>query len=114
MKILSIMTIAAGGASEPPGQSEMEAMGAFMAELRSKGGLVDTGGRTPEMLELIVTRKKGGTTIVDGPFSEAKEVVGGFALLDVEDRAEAIAVTNRFLDIMGDATCHLHEVGATP
>ncbi len=59
-----------------------------------------------------IARKAGGYTITDGPFTEAKEVVGGFALLEVSGRDEAIALTRRFLDLVGDATCHLHEVTA--
>jgi len=45
------------------------------------------------------------------PFAEAKEVVGGFALLEVSGRDEAIQITRRFVDHFDDdATCHLHEV----
>lgn len=114
MKILSIMTIAPTAASEPPSQKEIERMGAFMAEMRSSGALIDTGGRMPDMLELIIARKNGNTTITDGPFTETKEVVGGYALLEVKDREEAIGLTNRFLDLVGSGTCHLHEVGPPP
>ena len=114
MRILSVMTLAASDASKPPTQEEMEKMGSFAAELRSSGVLIDTGGRIPNMLELTVARKNGKTTITDGPFTEAKEVVGGFALLEVKDRDDAIALTNRFLDLVGNATCHLHEVDMAP
>lgn len=88
----------------------MEKMDAFVTELRSKGVLIDTGGRMPDHLEMVVSRKNGKTTITDGPFSESKEIVGGYALMEFQNRDEAIAITNRFLDIVGDATCHLHEV----
>jgi hypothetical protein len=111
VKILSVMTIAPSAASGPPTQEEMENMGALIAEMRGSGVLLDTGGRMPNMLELAVARKDGKTTITDGPFTEAKEIVGGYALLDVKDRDEAIALTTRFLDLVGNATCHLHEVG---
>ena len=114
MKILSVMTIAPSVASDPPSQTEIELMDAFLEEMRGNGVLVDTGGRRPDMLELRMARANGNTTVTDGPFTEGKEVVGGFALLEVKDRAEAIALTNRFLDIMGDGTCHLHEVMETP
>jgi hypothetical protein len=82
--------------------------------MRAKGALIDTGGRDNEMLELSVARKNGRTTVTDGPFAESKEVVGGFALLDVKDRADAIAWTNRFLEVLGEGTCYLHEVSPTP
>lgn len=114
MKFLSVMTIDPAAAGEPPSQEEIQRMGEFIAEMKSKGVLIDTGGRMPEMLELRVARKNGTTTITDGPFTEAKEVVGGFALFDAKDRDDAVAWTNRFLDLIGNATCHLHEVDCTP
>ena len=114
MKILSIMTIPRASAEGMPGQEEIERMNAFIEEMRNKGVLVDTGGRSPEMFELIMSRDGTKTTTTDGPFSEAKEVVGGYALMDVKDEAEAIALTERFLAIIGTGSCHLHEVGPTP
>jgi hypothetical protein len=82
--------------------------------MRAKGALVDTGGRDADMLELSIVRKNGKTTVTDGPFAESKEVVGGFALLEVKDRDDAIAWTNRFLDVLGSGKCYLHEVSSTP
>jgi hypothetical protein len=114
MKVLSIMTIAPSAASGPPTQEQIENMGALIAEMRGDGVLIDTGGRMPNMLELTVARNNGRTTITDGPFTEAKEVVGGYALLEVKDRDDAIALTNRFLALVGNATCHLHEVESSP
>ena len=114
MKILSIMTVTPSASSGPPTQEEMENMGALIAEWRSNGVLLDTGGRMPNMLELTMARRDGKTTITDGPFTESKEVVGGYALLEVKDRDEAIALMNQFLDLIGNATCHLHEVGDSP
>jgi hypothetical protein len=113
MRILSVMTFAPETAA-PPTQEDMERMGALIAEWRGSGVLIDTGGRMPGMLELAVARKDGKTTVTDGPFTETKEVVGGYALLEVKDRDEAIALTERFLGFIGNATCHLHEVEAAP
>jgi hypothetical protein len=64
----------------------------------------------PGSLEMKIARRGGTYTVTDGPFAEAKEVVGGFAPLEVSGRDEAIALTRRFLDLVGDATCQLHEV----
>src|SRR6202011_5180025 len=80
VKILSILMTNPAAAATPPTEAEMERMGAFITELRSKGVLVDTGGRMPGMLELTMARRNGQTTVTDGPFAEAKEVVGGFAM----------------------------------
>lgn len=111
MKILSIFTLDSTTA-QPPSQPNIERMEAFIAELRSKGALIDTGGVMDGLLELQVTRKGADYTVTDGPFTESKEIVGGYALLEVADREEAIDLTQRFLDIVGDAKCHLHQVSS--
>jgi hypothetical protein len=67
------------------------------------------------MLELKVARRNGQSTVTDGPFAEAKEVIGGYAVLEVKDRDDAVAWTNRFLDVIGDGTtCYVREVFSPP
>lgn len=95
-----------------PTQEDFETMGAFISEMKAKGVLIDTGGALPGSLECRVARKNGKDTVTDGPFAESKEVVGGFALMEVADREEAILWTHRFLDLVGDATCEMHEVSS--
>lgn len=114
MRFISILTFGRGANphEDPQTPAKMEQL---VAELRADGTLIDTGGRNSEMLEFAITRKNGRTTVTDGPFAESKEVVGGYALLELEDREDAIAVTTRFLEVLGaDATCYLHEVSAVP
>lgn len=115
MKFISIVTVdPTAHPHTSPSPETMERMGKLIAEMRAEGALIDTGGRTPDMLELSVSRKNGSTTVIDGPFAESKEVVGGFALFDAKDRTDAVAWTERFLDVLGDGTCYLHEVSPTP
>ena len=95
-----------------PTQEDFERMGRFIEEMKSEGVLIDTGGAMPGSLELRYSRKNGKDTVTDGPFAESKEVVGGFALFEVANREEALHWTRRFLDLVGDATCELHEVSA--
>jgi hypothetical protein len=109
MRVLSIWSFDPS-TKQPPTPQQMQQMGALIAELRSTGVLVDTGGAMEGSLELRYSRKNGKDTITDGPFAEAKEVVGGFALFEVANREEALAFTRRFLDVAGDGTCELHEV----
>jgi len=90
----------------------MERMGTLIDEFRRKGALIDTGGAIPGSLEMKIARQGDTYSITDGPFVEAKEVVGGYALLEVSGRYEPIAFTRRFLDLVGNATCHLHEVSS--
>jgi len=111
MKVLSVLTFPPGSNDRPPTQEEMERMGAFADRMMAEGILLHTGGRSPDMLELVVARTGDTSVVTDGPFTEAKELVGGYALLEVRDRAHAIEVTDRFLDLVGKpATCHLHEI----
>jgi len=111
MKVLSVLTFPPGSNDRPPTQEEMERMGAFAGRMMAEGILLHTGGRSPDMLELVVARTGDTSVVTDGPFTEAKELVGGYALLEVRDRAHAIEVTDRFLDLVGKpATCHLHEI----
>lgn len=111
MRILSILTHDLATMRQP-GPEDFERMGRLIAEMKAKGALIDTGGAMDGSLELRVARRNGKDTITDGPFAESKEVVGGFALLEVADRDEAIEWTRRFLDLVGDASCELHEVSS--
>lgn len=114
MKVLSIMTLDPER-NGPPDQGEIERMERLIVEMRAKGVLLDTGGRPGDMLEFKVARKNGRSTVTDGPFAEAKEVVGGYALLEVKDYDDAIVWTDRFLDVTGDGvTCYVREVISPP
>ena len=113
MRILSILTRPAS-APRVPTPEEIERGSAIISELASVGSLVDAGGTWPGLLEMQITRRAGDYSIVDGPFSEAKEVVGGYVLIEVPDREAAIALTRRILDASGDGTCHLHEIIEAP
>ena len=109
MRILSYTTLNPESV-KPPTADEFEKMGAFINELRERGILVETGGAVGDMFEVHVARKDGKTTITDGPFTESKEVVGGYAVMDVADKEQALEITHRFLDLIGEGTCHIHEV----
>jgi len=114
MKVLSIMTLD-GDRSGAPEPDEIERMERLIAEMRAKGVLLDTGGRPGDMLEFKVARKNGRSTVTDGPFAETKEVVGGYAVLEVDGYDDAIAWTDRFLDVIGDGvTCYVREVVSPP
>jgi hypothetical protein len=111
MKFVSIWKPEATVWSAPPDEKQMAAMGQLIGELMSAGVLLDTGGVTDGGSSLRVERSNGKVTVTDGPFTETKELVGGFAIFKVNSREEAIALTQRFLEIAGDGTSELHEVG---
>lgn len=106
MKILSLKPPDAAAATSPS-EEQMKAMFDLINEMKSKGVLLSTGGHSPDTLEITVTRSNGQVTIAD---VKPDDLIGGFALLDVKDRDEAIYWTNRILDLMGDGTYILQEV----
>jgi hypothetical protein len=76
-----------------------EAMGAFEQEGRVNGTLVELGGLLPSAAGAIVSLANGRIKAVDGPFAEAKELVGGYAVIDVRSREEAVELGRRLMQI---------------
>ena len=74
------------------------------------GRLLSTGGCLPSALGARVRRSGAKVSVTDGPFSEAKEVVGGCAILEVPSKAEAIEAVRRFLDVVGDGVCEVRQM----
>lgn len=93
-----------------PSEELMTEMGKFIEEATKAGVLLATGGLAPAAEATRVVRSGGKFTVLDGPFTEAKELVGGWALMEVRDKAEAIEWTRRFLDIAGDGESTLRQV----
>jgi hypothetical protein len=111
MKFVSIWKPDPAVWAAEPDEAHMAAMGRLIGELMSAGVLLDTGGVTDGGSSLRVQRAGGKFSVTDGPFTETKELVGGFAVFKVNSREEAITLTRRFLEIAGDGTSELHEVG---
>lgn len=96
-------------ATDTPADEAMYAeMGRFIEEMTAAGILLATGGLEPGGTR--VTSVGDEIMVVDGPFSEAKEVVGGFALVEVSSKAEAIELARRFRKIVGDGTSVIQQV----
>ncbi len=94
----------------PPTAAEMETMGKLIEEGMKAGWLVATEGCLPSALGSRVRRSNGKLSITDGPFTEAKEVVGGFAILKADSKEDAIELTRRFLNVAGDGECELRQL----
>lgn len=88
----------------------MAEMNAFAEEAIKAGVLVATGGVGPVADAIKVVCAGGEFTVLDGPFAEAKELVGGWALMEVRDKDEAIAWTKRYLAILGNGESTLRQV----
>jgi hypothetical protein len=85
----------------PEGQQPPPGLYQAVIELGRQAGekLVWTGGLTGTKDGALVTLKGGKIRVTDGPFSEAKEVIGGFAIYDVETKEEAVEWCRRFLEV---------------
>ncbi|MEV0411522.1 YciI family protein [Streptomyces sp. NPDC050448] len=74
-------------------------MAALLEEITKAGVMLDTAGLLPTSEGTRVTWSGGKLNYTDGPFTETKEVVGGYAILQAKDKAEALEWTKRFLEI---------------
>lgn len=86
----------------PPTEQAMTEMGALLEEATRSGVLVATGGIAPTAMGAKVTLKDGEFTVIDGPFTEAKELIGGWALMECRDLDEAVEWARRFVSVMGE------------
>ena len=94
----------------PPTQQEMVEMGKLIEEQVKSGVLLATEGCLPTAKGARVRLSGGKFTVTDGPFTEAKEVVGGFALIQANSKEEAIEQTKRFLKVAGDGETEIRQV----
>ena len=101
MRFLSMVRINERNGQKPSARL-MEDMGRLMAEMTAAGSLLDTAGLHPTSEGKRVRLSQGRQTVTDGPFTEAKEVIGGYAMLQAASMDEALALTRRFLDVHGD------------
>ena len=108
MRFLSIYKTVERNA--PPSQEEMAKMGKLVEEGMKAGWLIATEGCLPSALGARVRSSGGKLTVTDGPFTEAKEVVGGLAILEANSKEEAIKLAKNFLQVAGDGECELRQL----
>lgn len=98
----------------PPSEQEMAAMGAFIGELAQAGVLLATDGLMSSAKGAMVRQEKGTVTVTDGPFTETKELIAGFAIIEVASKDEAVALTRRFLEVAGDGSSEVRQMPDHP
>jgi hypothetical protein len=108
MRFLSIYKTAETGV--PPTAEHMAEMGKFCEESAKAGVLLATEGCLPSAMGARVRLSSGKLAVTDGPFTESKELIAGFALLEVKSKEEAIELTKRFLKLAGDGEAELRQV----
>lgn len=87
------------GKGPPP---ELEAaMGELMSEWTKTGAFVSAAGLKPTSSAALVRLTPDKVMLTDGPFTESKEVIGGFFILEAADKAAAVELTRRFVELHG-------------
>jgi hypothetical protein len=94
----------------PPTTEEMARMGRLVEDWMKSGKLLATEGCLPSAFGARVRIDGGKHTVSDGPFTEAKEVVGGFAILDAPSKEIAISYAKEFLNEVGVGECELRQL----
>ncbi|MEQ1490865.1 MAG: YciI family protein [Terricaulis sp.] len=83
----------------PPPARLMEEMGKLMGKRIADGSLIDTAGLMPVAQAVRATLKRGKLNIMDGPFTESKEIVGGYAIFKFDTREQAIGALTDFMEL---------------
>ena len=99
MKYLTFIRHPESQRESPPPQALLKAMGKFVERSLKDGTLVDTGGLLPSKDGVRVRLANGKITVTDGPFAESKEVIGGWAILNVATKADAVRIATEFMEL---------------
>ena len=111
MRILGMLRAdASTEAGAPPSKELIERMGRFIEEVTKAGVMLATDGLHPSSKGKRVRLAGGKTTVIDGPFTESKELVASYALFQVKSMDEAIHWTTRFLEVLGKGECELRPI----
>ena len=99
MKYLAFIRHSESYREEAPPPALMEAMGRFVQQSLQNGSLVDTGGLLPSKDGFRIRLAKGAISMTDGPFVETKEVIGGWAIINADSKAEAVRIAREFMEL---------------
>jgi hypothetical protein len=103
MRFMMMIKLEEGsGPAAGPSEEMMAEMGKLMDEMTKAGVLLDTAGLRPTEEGTQLQWDHGKLSVVDGPFTEAKEVVGGYAIVQAKSKEEAIEWAKRFVRLHGD------------
>jgi hypothetical protein len=98
-KMRFMMMVKHPESSTPPPKALMDAMERIGREAVENGSMVISGGLAPTAMSNRVRLSGGKISVIDGPFTETKEVVGGFAIMNFKSKEEALEAAKAFLDL---------------
>jgi len=93
-----MMVKSAEGSGRPP-EALMDAIGKLSEEAIKAGTMVETGGLAPAAQGARIRVSRGQVKTIDGPFTEAKEVIGGYAVFELKSLAEAVESATAFMEL---------------
>ena len=99
MKFLMLIKHSESRVQESIPQALLDAMGEFVGEGFKSGKLKDTAGLKPTAEGFRIRSRKNRLTVTDGPFTEAKEVIGGYALVEVGSKEEGMTLARQFMEL---------------
>jgi hypothetical protein len=99
MTMRFMMMVKSAENSGPPPKELMDAIAKLSEEATKAGAMVANGGLAPTAMSTRVRLSRGQLTTIDGPFTEAKEVVGGYAVLEFKSKKEAIESALHFMEL---------------
>ena len=105
-----LMTYAQRPDAPPPTPQQMAALGAFTVKNINAGVVVMTGGLVRPSRGIQLRCERGDFSFTDGPFAETKELIDGFALVEVGSKEEALEMAGTFMKIAGDGTGEILQV----
>jgi hypothetical protein len=110
MRFLSLYKPGKDAGTVPPSQEEMAKVGKLCEDMAKRGALLATEGcqHSSKGARIRISGEK--FIVTDGPFSETKELIAGFALLQARSKDEAIELVQRFLNVMGEGECELRQL----
>jgi hypothetical protein len=100
----------------PPPPELFAAIAQLGVDAEKAGSMIETGGLLPSAAGALVTLKDGKVSVHDGPFTEAKELIGGYAIHEVRSKEEVLERARRFMQLHADlwpgveAVCEVRQI----
>jgi hypothetical protein len=114
MKFLCLYRPGTPETNQPPSPDVMAGMGAFIGEMSRAGVLLATEGCCSSEKGAKLRVQDGKYTVTDGPFPETKELISGYCLIQVKNKAEAVEWSKRFLGVMKTGECEIRQINEMP
>jgi hypothetical protein len=114
MRFMMMYTPGKDRAGVPPSKEHVAEMAKFADDATKAGELLVHGGLLPIAKGGRVRHAGGKLSVTDGPFTESKELIAGFAIVQLKSREDAIESAKRFLKVAGEGECEIRQIMDAP